>query len=571
MKKLAVLKPVLTLFFSEKRGKLWAGMLLAAITVLCGILLLGLSGWFITATAIAGLASATALAFDVFAPAAGIRLLAILRTASRYAERLVTHDATLAVLAAMREKLFRSWAAPQAAKTLLRRPSRLLFRLTADIDALDALYLRVLVPAAAAFVTMLVVGIAFWLMDTTFSLAMVLVLLVAGFGLPVVAALWAMKPMRRRAKAVEAVRARSIDLVSGQTDLLMAGRLKAQSASICMADQCLSDADDHLNRIEVSVGAGFGIASVLLLCVALLGGVWLAEAGVISPAVAAFALLMALGAMEPFAALRRGAMELGRTLMAAQRVGDRYDTKPHFYVPVQPANPQDAVHLEQVEMRYEDNAPLVLQDINLTVRKGEKLAIVGTSGTGKSTLMALLAGEMVQNAGIVRHDAATLLTQKTQLFQDSLAENLRLAQPQAGNADLMQALELAGLSGTISAMPEQLETMLGEGGLGLSGGQARRLALARLFLHNTPLWLLDEPTEGLDKTTAQDILQRLAQASGGAGGSGTENRTMIIATHLRREAEIADRIIVMSNGRMTAEALKDTPAFSDILKTLRQV
>lgn len=126
MKKLAVLKPILTLFFSEKRGKLWAGMLLAAITVLCGILLLGLSGWFITATAIAGLATASALAFDVFAPAAGIRLLAILRTASRYAERLVTHDATLAVLAAMREKLFRSWAAPQAAKILLRRPSRLL-------------------------------------------------------------------------------------------------------------------------------------------------------------------------------------------------------------------------------------------------------------------------------------------------------------------------------------------------------------------------------------------------------------------------------------------------------------
>ena len=564
MNKLAVLKPVLKLFFREKRGKLWAGMLLAAVTVLCGILLLGLSGWFITATAIAGLATASALAFDVFAPAAGIRLLAILRTASRYAERLVTHDATLAVLAAMREKLFRSWAAPQAAKELLRRPSRLLFRLTADIDALDALYLRVLVPAGAAFVTMLVVGVAFWLMDATFSLAMVAVLLIAGFGLPLIAALWAMKPMRRRAKAVEAVRARSIDLVSGQTDLLMAGRLNAQSASICAADQRLSEADDHLNRIEISVGAGFGVASVLLLCVALLGGVWLAEAGVISPAVAAFALLMALGAMEPFAALRRGAMELGRTLMAAGRVGNRYETQPQFYVPVQPADPHEAVYLEQVNVRYEDHAPLVLQDISLTVRKGEKLAVVGTSGTGKSTLMALLAGEIEAQSGTIRHEAATLLTQKTQLFQDSLAENLRLARPQASDADLMQVLEMAGLSETVGDMPQQLDTMLGEGGLGLSGGQARRLALARLFLHNTPLWLLDEPTEGLDKATAQDILQRLAQA-------GDQSRTMIIATHLRREAEIADRIIVMSNGRMTAEASKDTQAFSEILNTLRQV
>lgn len=330
----------------------------------------------------------------------------------------------------------------------------------------------------------------------------------------------------------------------------------------------MSDADDQLNRIEISVGAGFGIATALLLCVALLGGVWLAEAGTISPAVAAFALLMALGAMEPFAALRRGAMELGRTLMAAHRVGNRYETQPHFYVPVQPADPHEAVYLEQINMRYEDKMPLVLQDISLSVRKGEKLAIVGTSGTGKSTLMALLAGEVTADSGIIRHEAATLLTQKTQLFQDSLAENLRLAQPKATDDDLMQALEMAGLSETVGDMPQQLEIMLGEGGLGLSGGQARRLALARLFLHNTPLWLLDEPTEGLDKATAQDILQRLSQATSQNGGHG---RTMIIATHLRREAEIADRIVVMSNGRMTAEALKGTQAFSDILKTLRQV
>lgn len=565
MNRLAVLKPVLKLFFQEKRGKLWLGMFLASVTVLCGILLLGLSGWFITATAIAGLATATAMAFDVFAPAAGIRLLAILRTASRYAERLVTHDATLAILAAMREKLFRSWAAPQAAKELLRRPSRLLFRLTADIDALDALYLRVLVPVAAAFATMLVVGFAFWLLDPAFSLAMVAVLAVAGFGLPLLAALWAMKPMRRRAKAVEAVRARSIDLVSGQTDLLMAGRLQKQGAAICSADQYLSAADDQLNRIEISVGAGFGIASVLLLCIALTGGVWLAQAGVISPAVAAFALLMALGAMEPFAALRRGAMELGRVLMAAHRVGDRYETKPVFYAPQLPAAPHEAVNLDQVSVAYENGID-VLHGVSLKVNKGEKLAIVGASGTGKSTLMAMLAGEITQHSGNVRHEAATLLTQKSQLFQDSLAENLRLAQPQASDTELMQALEMAGLSNTVEQMPLQLETMLGEGGLGLSGGQARRLALARLFLHNTPLWLLDEPTEGLDKATARDILQRLATNVHKDGA-----RTMIIATHLRREAEIADRIVVMRDGHIVTQAMQNTPEFADVLNRLRQV
>ncbi|WP_439271589.1 thiol reductant ABC exporter subunit CydC [Pseudochrobactrum sp. HB0163] len=566
MNRLAVLKPVLKLFFTEKRTMLWAGMVLAAITVLCGILLLGLSGWFLTATAIAGLSAATALAFDVFAPAAGIRLLAILRTASRYCERLVTHDATLAVLAALREKLFRSWAAPQAARQLLRRPSRLLFRLTADIDALDALYLRVLVPASAAFFVLLVAGLAFYLIDPAFALAGILVLLIAGFGLPVVAALRAFKPMRKRAKAIEAVRARSVDLVSGQTDLVMAGRLDAQCAAIARADQYLSQADDKLNRIEILVGAGFGIASVLLLCLALFCGVVLAQAGVISPAVAAFALLLALGAMEPFAGLRRGAMELGRILMAAQRIGDRYQTQPQFYVPLQPADPYEAVHLHQVTMRYEDHQRPVLSDISLQVKKGEKLAIIGTSGAGKSTLMALLAGEVEATTGIIRHEAATLLTQKTQLFQDSVAENLRLAQPEASDGDLWQALEMAGLRETVEAMPQRLQTMLGEGGLGLSGGQARRLALARLFLHNTPLWLLDEPTEGLDKATAQDILQRLAQSI-----ASQPDKTLIIATHLRREAEIADRIVVLRNGHISHQVQRDSAEFLRILQMLRQV
>lgn len=566
MTRLAVLKPVLKLFFTEKRGKLWAGMVLAAVTVLCGILLLGLSGWFITATAIAGLSVATAVVFDVFAPGAGIRLLAIMRTASRYAERLVTHDATLAVLAAMREKLFRSWAAPQAAKELLRRPSRLLFRLTADIDALDALYLRVLVPTAAAFATIVVVGFAFFLINPVYSLAVMLILAAAGLGLPLIAAFWSLKPMRRRAKAVEALRARTIDLVSGQTDLLMAGQLTAQTAAVQSADQRLSHADDQLNRVEITVGAGFGVATALLLSVTLLGAVWLAQAGMISAPVAAFALLMALGAMEPFAGLRRGAMELGRTLMAAQRVGNRYETQPQFYLPVQPADPHEAVYLHNVTLRYDDKTRAVLNDIRLTVQKGEKLAIVGSSGAGKSTLMALLAGEITAQTGIVRHLPATLLTQKTQLFQDSLAENLRLAQPRASDDDLLQALETAGLADTVAAMPLQLETMLGEGGLGLSGGQARRLALARLFLHNTPLWLLDEPTEGLDKTTAQDILQRLAQTA-----AAHPDRTMIISTHLRREAEIADRIIVIRNGQISHQAQKQSPEYLKILDDLRQV
>ena len=145
--------------------KLWlGGVALAALTVLMGMALLGLSGWFITATAIAGLVPAVALVFDVFMPSAGIRLLAVGRTGARYAERMVTHDATLAVLAALRQKLFLHWARPQAARVLLQRPARLLQRLTSDVDALDNLYLRLLVPACSALGAALLLALAYGVM-----------------------------------------------------------------------------------------------------------------------------------------------------------------------------------------------------------------------------------------------------------------------------------------------------------------------------------------------------------------------------------------------------------------------
>lgn len=290
-------------------------------TVLAGISLLGLSGWFITATAIAGLSVSTAIVFDVFMPAAGIRFFAVLRTGTRYLERLVTHEATLAILAALREKLFRAWARPAAANALLKRPARLLFRLTADIDALDSLYLRVLVPAGAALVTAIIAGFALGLMHPAFGLVFALIILSFGLGFPLRAARRSEKPMRQRAKGTEALRARTVDLVAGQTELIMAGRLVNQNASILRADSYIESSDRTLNRIEVSTGAKLGILHAGLMAGGLICVGLLMQAQLINAPVAALGLLIILGSMEPFAALRRGAMELGRTILAARRVG----------------------------------------------------------------------------------------------------------------------------------------------------------------------------------------------------------------------------------------------------------
>ncbi len=554
------LQPILRLFFRTKGTALLAGIATATVTVLAGIALLGLSGWFITATAIAGMSIATAVVFDVFAPAAGIRLLAILRTGSRYLERLVTHDATLAILAALREKLFRSWARPSAANTLLKRPARLLFRLTADIDALDSLYLRVVVPIGAALATALVAGIALGLMNPIFGLVVATVLLAAGLCIPLAAARRSEKSMRRRAKGTEALRARTVDLVAGQTELLMAGRLADQKLALARADGYIAASDRRLNRIEIVTGAGFGIVHASLLAGGLVAVGLLMQAETIGAPVAALGMLVILGAMEPFSALRRGAMELGRTVLAAKRVAPQLTDEAEPAAPQRPANGK-AVQLKSVSARHEGAERDALKNITLDIAAGERVAIVGTSGSGKSTLFSLLAGEIQATQGSVAVLPTRLLTQRTELFQDSLRDNLRLARADAGDHELMDALDAAGLGTFIRELPAGLDAMLGEGGLGLSGGQARRLALARLFLTDAPLWLLDEPTEGLDNATAEDVLERLKARAG--------SRTLLIATHIRREARICERIIVLNQGALIESVGKETGRFDEILENMR--
>lgn len=551
------LKPILRLFFAERRRALLLGAALSAATVTAGIALLGLSGWFITATSLAGLSAA---AFDVFAPSAGIRLLAIVRTAARYGERLATHDATLGVLAALRERLFRGFAEPGAARTLLYRPARLLFRLTADIDALDSLYLRILVPAAVAIGATLAASLALGLMHPVFGLCFGLFLAGAGLGLPLIAGRAARKHARRRAHGIEGLRSRTIDLVAGQTDLLMAGRLAAQRHAIMAADSYAAHADDRLNRVETGLTFGFGLVSTLLLTASLLAVAALAEAKVITAPVAALGLLVAFAAVEPFAALRRGALELGRTLLAAARIAPRLaaaiEPKP-LAAPL----PGYAFSLADVSAFHENSAAPALEGIELTLQQGERLAVIGSSGAGKSSLLALLSGELPARSGSVAVTTATLLTQRTELFEDSLRGNLCLANPDASEARLREALTAAGLLADIEAMPRGIDTPLGEGGLGLSGGQSRRLALARLFLRDTPLWLLDEPTEGLDGATARDVIGRLSSMAAG--------RSLVIATHIRREAAIADRIAVIEGGRISEVSRRGEAAFEKALDRLR--
>lgn len=536
---------------------LWlGGAALAALTVLMGMALLGLSGWFITATALAGLVPATALVFDVFMPSAGIRLLAVGRTGARYAERLVTHDATLAVLAALRQRLFLSWARPQAARLLLQRPARLLQRLTSDVDALDNLYLRLLVPAVAALGAALLAALAYGFMRWWLGLLTLAWLLLTGWGIALWHGLRSRKAAVRRAMALEAMRAQTVDLVAGQTELLMAGQLPAQVQQVLHSDARCAQADERLYQSEAAAAQAYGAVSAITLSASVLLMAWLMEQGRINAPVAALGILLALSAMEPFAALRRGAEQAGRTWLALRRLAPPLAAKAEAAESPQQPVQKLAVSLQSVRLRQ-------LGPIDLNVRQGERVALIGSSGAGKTSLLHLMAGELQPDEGVVQARGCSWMTQRTELFQDSLRNNLRLADAKADDEQLWGVLQAAGLRSDVMALPQGLDTMLGEGGQGLSGGQSRRLALARLLLSPDRCWLLDEVTEGLDAVTAADVLKRLVQAA----ESGA--RTLIFATHWQREASLADRIVYLQAGQVRAQALRGTPEFEQLMARLR--
>ncbi len=558
MKTSRIASPVLRQLLLAQPGKLIGGALLAALTAVAGMALLGLSGWFITATSIAGLHASTAILFDVFGPSAGIRLLAIGRTGSRYAERLVTHDATFAALAGIRVQLFRGWTRPEAASRLLRQPAKLLFRLTADIDALEALYLRLLVPAFTALCVALLAGVALGVMQWQLGLGLAAWLLLAGGGISWVVAQRARRPAIVRSRAIEKLRSCTIDLVAGQTDLVMAGRVDAQCAALGQIDGALAQADVALQRLETAAGAAYGVAGSATLAGVLLAVAALVQQQMMTVPLAALALLIALTAVEPFAGLRRGALEAGRMLLAMRRLAPRLDGNE---VALPPFDAAPGLRLEHVSAAHAGSHIAILHDVTLQIGEGERVALIGPSGAGKSTLLAIAARELAPLSGTVSAPRACLFTQKTELFQDSLRDNLRLADPSASDAQLWAALQAAGLDDEVRALAGGLDTQLGEGGLGLSGGQARRLALARLFLHESTLWLLDEATEALNAQVAIDVLQRLRARSDG--------RSLLIATHLRREAALADRLVSLRDGRIVGDARRGTPAFEAALAGLR--
>ena len=535
---------------SEKRPFL-LGLLLTVAVLAMGVGLLGLSGWFITASAAAGMAGLGIL-FNVFAPSAMVRFLALGRTASRYGERVLTHDATLRALSDLRIRLLEGLLTRPHRELEKLRANAFLNRVTADIDALDGALLRLVLPALAGWAVIALSGLLLW------WLAHPSVALVVGLGyliLPTLVFLIgqriARKPSRQVEAAMMACRTRLIDLVAGRDDLTMYGRLEAMAAHVHGAILRHSHATRRLDRIQRRTGLGLDLIGAALTAAALGLGVSLVQTGEISAAQAAIGVFAALALAETVAPVRRALAEIGGMVQAARRVLPSVSAQASKERGAEGVPGAAVLEMRGVGYRRGGSGAALFAPVDLSVAPGETLALAGPSGSGKSTLLLLAAGALEPSEGGVSWGgrpvgawsqeslgrSIALVPQRHALIAGSLAENLRLAAPEASDEMLWQALEQVCLAGTIRARGG-LALRLGFRGAGLSGGEARRLVLARALLRRPQLLLLDEPTEGLDDATARAVMAGIRAA--------LPEAAILMAAHRAAELSCADSCLQLT-------------------------
>lgn len=513
--------------------------------LVAGIALMGVSGH----------ALGLAIAGSVLIIPALLPLIGTARVVLRYAERVIGHEAIFRALADMRIWMFRGLARSAAGGLGLRHSGDVLARLVNDVDMLDGLFLRVFVPLVGAVVLVPILGWVLWREHGMALLVLVPFCFVA-FWVPWRAARAAEDNAGKASLAMAALRSASLDALHGLREVKIfsaEGRVLAEVQA--RESQLLAAQRDLVSKgAKLSAIAFIASQSAILLALAL-GFFGL-------PIAAVVVVLVLVVAFEAVLGLPRAGLLYGQAKKAAARVVHAAEAGPAVPDPVHPAAmpSRNALAFEHVSFRYAPDRPFVFSNLSFQLPEGSRMAILGPSGVGKSTVASLILKLQAPESGEIRLggvDIALLpaealrhriayLGQATHLFADTIRNNLLLGNPKADDDTLWAALDAAQLGETVRALPEGLDSWLDEGGSTLSGGQGRRLALARTLLMDAPILLLDEPCAGLDSATEQEFFRVFNAA--------TEGRTVLLILHRLTGVEALDRIWRFTGGTLVAAA-----------------
>lgn len=541
--------------FKPYRSWMALSVALSLASVLANVGLMAVSGWFVTAMALAG---ASGAAINYFTPAGIIRAFAIVRTGGRYGERVVSHDATLRLTTALRVWLYDKLEPLAPAVLQNYRSGDLYARLKSDIDRLELFFLRLLAPAAVAAIASVVVVTVMGLYHPAAAIALALILAVAGIVLPFYAVRAGARPSDRITATGSRLNVELVDTFEGLAELQIYGRGPHQEKRIIDLSESLIGDEMRLARLSALPQAGIGLAAGLAVWCVLLLVIPSMHAGDIAPAELTALALLALASFEAIVPLPLAVQSLSGTMSSARRIFEIADMSPAVRDPDQPEQlpPESDLAFHDVSFTYPDATRPALQNLDLALVPGRRVAIVGPSGSGKSSIVNLALRFWEPSSGAltlggtptarlraddVRARIATVL-QHAHIFTTTIAENLRVARPDASAADLENVCRIAQLHDFIAAQPKGYDTFVGAHGLELSGGQARRLAVARMLLKDAPVIILDEPTEGLDSANEQALLTAVLDARA--------HCAVLLISHRPAGLERMDEILIMEHGRV---------------------
>lgn len=542
--------------FRRRLGWMLLSCVLAMITVVSGLGLLAVAGWLLAGAALAG----SMIGFELFRPAALLRLFALTRTGGRYADRVVSHEATFRLLADVRIWFYEQLA-PRSPGGLARFASGdLLNRLVADIQSLDNLFLRVLVPSISAVLVgsglFILLGSWSWL----WASAVVGCLILSGIGVPALVGRLGAAPGVALSRQLAAQRQGVVDLISGLPELLVYQGIDRHLETLQGQQRAFLDAQSAMNRLQGDSVALQTLLGGLALWLLLFLGIPLVSSGELTGPLLLGLGLVILAAFEVVQPLPLAYQYLGQTRTSAQRLGEILQTPPPVqFVDTAKRLPQGHhLSLQGLSFRY-PSGQQALHDLDLHLNEGDRVAVVGPSGAGKSTLAQLLVRFIDPDSGSIQLGGVDLrelpesvlrqqvgmVSQRSHLFSGTLRENLLMARPDATESALLEALRGAHLEDFVAGLPEGLDTWLGEAGMALSGGQIRRVAVARMLLRDPPILILDEPTEGLDGATATALLDTLVQVM--------QRRSVLLITHRLQDLTAVQRVLLLEDGRCLDE------------------
>ncbi|NOH32446.1 heme ABC transporter ATP-binding protein/permease CydC [Vibrio chagasii] len=555
------LLPYLKLYKKHWFG-LSLGMLLAFATLSASIGLLTLSGWFISASAVAGLTIARET-FNYMLPGGGVRGLAMSRTAGRWGERVVSHNATFKLLTDLRIFFFKKLAPLIPGRISNLRDADLLNRLVADVDAMDHVYLRLVSPVTVGVFGIFFLTLFLMWFDTSLGLILGSILLIMLLIWPVLFYKLGKRNGGELTQNKADLRVTTLDWIEGYSELTLFGAEERYRNAILETQQKLM-ANQFVNANLTGMASAAlmlfnGLTLVLML--------WLAADGVGGNAPDPFIALMAFATMASFELLMpiAGAFQhLGQTLSSARRLNEVILSEPEVQFADEKLDinkPLD-IAFSNVTFNYPDSERSVLNAVDLTIPATNKVAIVGQTGSGKSTLIQLLTRYWDPKKGYISiagieltqwnesqlRESISVVSQRVDILNGSLRDNLLIAKPDANDEHLANILKDVGLEKLLEN--DGLDSWLGDGGRQLSGGEKRRVGIARAILHDAPILLLDEPTEGLDKQTEQSIMALFEKHF--------EGKTVIFITHRLIGLEAMDSIVLIEQGEIVEHGSHET-------------